>query len=324
MKGSFYKLLTAAIIVFTTGFGGIWAQTVNEVVETYNMGAEAMNDGELESAITYFEETVALVDEVGPDAEEYRFKAESVLPGLHYRLAMDAFKADEYKNAVEKMKETVEVAETYNDEGIKQKAESYIPQFLYAHGNQFYKAKEWDKAIAKYKQTVELDPEYINAYFRLALIYRNMNDNEKMIEYFDQVIENGPSGNSTVEKAERVLKAHFLKNAQQAINTNDFAVAADNLNNALKYGADEDVYYYLALSYNGMEEWDKAIENALKAVEMSDGSDSEKARFYYELARAYTGKGNTDSACEAYANAAHGKFEEAAKYQIEHVLNCSQ
>lgn len=324
MKVYFLRVLLVIVTVGTAGFGTMSAQTINEVVETYNMGAEAMNAGEIESAITYFEETIELSNEVGPDAEEYQIKAESVLPGLHYKIAMDAFKADNFELAVNKMRETVEVAEKYNDTGIKEKAERYIPQFLYAYGNEFYKSEEWDKAIEKYEESVKLDPEYINAYFRIALIYRNLNNDEKMIEYFDKVIENGSSGNSTVEKAVTVVKSHYLKNAQQAINSKDFASAVQNLEAALEYGTEEDIYYYLAISYNGLENWDKAIENGLKAVEISTGSDSDKAGVYFELGKAYAGKGDNSSACEAYASAAVGRFEEAAKYQMEHILNCNQ
>jgi len=323
MKVYFLRVLTTVAIFLAAGYGTLMAQTINEVVETYNMGAEAMNGGEIESAVSYFEETIALSEQVGVEAEEYKIKSESVLPGLHYKIAMDAFKSDNFQLAVEKMKETVEVAEVYNDTGIKEKAGRYIPQFYYAYGNEFYKAKDWDNAIENYEKSVEFDPEYINAYFRIALIYRNQGNDEKMIEYFNKVIEKGSSGNSTVEKAINVVKSHYLKNAQQAINSKDFNAAVTNLEAALEYGAEDDIYYYLAISYNGLEKWDKAIENALKAVEISTGSDSDKAGAYYEMGKAYAAKGENTSACEAYSSASAGKFEEAAKYQMEHILNCN-
>jgi tetratricopeptide (TPR) repeat protein len=322
MKDYFFRILMVSIIVFTAGFAKAFAQTVNEVVETYNMGAEAMNAGEIESAIMYFEETVMMSEQVGPDVEEYKVKAESVLPGLYYKDAMETFKADNFEEAVEKMRETVEVAESYNDTGIKEKAERYIPQFLYAHGNELYKAKEWEKAVDKYEASIELDPEYVNAYFRIALVHRNQNNEDQMVEYFKQVIENGASGNSTVEKAISVLRSHYLKKAQSAINSKDYTTAVENLEASLEFGANEGIYYYLAIAYNGLENWDKAIENALKSVEISTGSDSDKAGAYYELGKAYAAKGDNSSACEAYANAAHGKFEEAANYQREHILSC--
>ena len=57
----------------------------------------------------------------------------------------------------------------------------------------------------------------------------------------------------------------------------------------------------------------------------NDENDSEKkAGIYFLLGAAYQGNGETDKACEAYTNAAVGKYEANANYQEEHVLKCGQ
>ncbi|HQB48503.1 MAG TPA: hypothetical protein PK785_06540, partial [Bacteroidales bacterium] len=87
---------------------------------------------------------------------------------------------------------------------------------------------------------------------------------------------------------------------------------------------DPDTYYYLALSYNGLKNWNMAIEAAQTGVDLSEGeSKDNKAKFYFEMGNAFKGANNNEKACEAYNNAKYGQFVENANYEITQVLKCN-
>lgn len=317
------------IIAFVIALAGIteknFAQTLTEAIEAFNAGAEALNAGESEEAIENLENCIEISEEVGPEADEHKFKAQELLPNLYYGLALDAYKAKNLDEAIKGLEETIEVSKEYGDENTEEKATTNLPKFYYAQGLEFYKAKDYVNAKPKFQKAVELDPDYINAHFYLALADKNMDDEDGMVENFDKIIEIGPASNSTVKKASQALANHFQNKAKIAINNRDFETAAESFEASLKYmDGDEDTYYYIAMSHNNLENWDKAIEYGQKAVELSSGGEDDLAKVNYELAKAYEGNGDKENACNTYSKAAVGKYEESAKYQMEQVLKCGE
>ncbi|MDX9812628.1 MAG: hypothetical protein RBU28_09575, partial [Bacteroidales bacterium] len=57
------------------------------------------------------------------------------------------------------------------------------------------------------------------------------------------------------------------------------------------------------------------IENANKGLALETGDAEAKAKFYYQLAVAQAGKGDTSAACGSFKNALYGPFLEASKAQ---------
>ena len=90
-----------------------------------------------------------------------------------------------------------------------------------------------------------------------------------------------------------------------------------------EYGeGDANTYYYYALAYNKIKDWDKAIISANKALEIEKDEKDAKAKIYFELGTAYYGKGDTSEACKAYKDAAYGDYVAQANYQLKEVLKC--
>jgi hypothetical protein len=54
---------------------------------------------------------------------------------------------------------------------------------------------------------------------------------------------------------------------------------------------------------------------------METGAAEAKAKFYYQLAVAQAGKGQTAEACASFKNAVYGPFAEPAKAQMKN-LKC--
>ncbi len=322
MKEIMGKVLV--VFVFFTGtFTLVNAQTATEANEKFSEGAEAMNAGNTQEAIAAFEETIQLAENAGPDAEGRAIEAKSYLPNLYYRLTMDEYRAKDYDGAIETAKKTVDVAQKYNDPGTEEKAKSILPKLHYAKAVQFYKAKDFAAAVPIFKEAVALDPEYATAYFSLAIAQKNLGNDDEMVKNLEKVIEIGPSSNQTVKKAEGIVLNHYLNQGKLAINEKRYQNAVETFEASLVYDdTDADVYYYIALASNALENWDKAIEFGKKAIEYEKGGEEKVAGIYYEIAKAYAGKGDNTNACDAYSKAAVGRFEESANYQMEHVLDC--
>jgi tetratricopeptide (TPR) repeat protein len=302
-----------------------FAQTLTDAIEAFNAGAEAINAGETADAIEKLENAIKVCDEVGSEADEHKIKAQELLPNLYYGVALDAYKAKQMDDAIKGLEKTIEKSQEYGDSNTEEKAKKNLPKFYYAQATEYYKAQDFVNARPKFLKAVELSPEYINAYFYLALSEKNLDNEAGMIENFNKIIEIGPESNSTVKKTIQTLGNHYENTAKKAINSRDFETAASAFENSLNYkDATGDTYYYIAMSYNNLENWDKAIENGVKAVEMTTSGEEAMAKANYELAKAYEGKGDKENACAAYTKAAVGRYEESAKYQMEQVLKCGE
>ena len=95
------------------------------------------------------------------------------------------------------------------------------------------------------------------------------------------------------------------------------------LKNSLEFdGENATAYFLLSQICNSQSKWEEAIENANKAMEYEKDDPEEKAKIYFELGNAFSGKGENSNACDAYKKSAIGAFKAAAEYQIEHVLKC--
>ena len=79
-------------------------------------------------------------------------------------------------------------------------------------------------------------------------------------------------------------------------------------------------YYYQALSNNNLENWDEAISAAELGVK---AEKEDKSNLYFELGRAYEGKGDATKACDAYKGVTSGPNVDAANYQRATVLSCN-
>lgn len=322
-KNSRIRIVILTAILFCTVT--LNAQTITDVINTFNTGAEQVNSGNFENAITKFEECIQLATQLGTEGDEMKLKAQEQIPALYYRLASDKYKEKDIDGAITWFERTVEVCNQYGNDEIKEKSLNYIPQLYYAKGNAHFKNEEFDKALASYDKAIEYIPDYARAYYGKALAYRKMNDNENMIGMIDKAIETGnASGDSKiVEGAVKAGRDYWIDLGKKAMKEENYETAISQLNASMKYDNKfAEPYYYLAVIYNKQLEYDKAVENALKAVEYDTSEPEQKAGIYFELGNAYVGIVEYQKACEAFKNALYEPYTNTVKYKMENVLNC--
>jgi tetratricopeptide (TPR) repeat protein len=301
------------------------AQTITDVINAFNAGAEQVNSGNFENAIAKFEECIQLASQLGSEGDEMKLKAQGQIPALYYRIAGDKYKAKDIEGAITWFEKTVDVCNQYGNEEIKEKSINYIPQLYYAKGNTHFKNEEFEQALASYDKAIEYLPDYAKAYYGKALAYKKLNDNVNMVTMIDKAIETGnTSGDSkTVEGAVKAGRDYRIDQGKTAMREENFEAAIQQFNASMKYDNQfAEPYYYLAVIYNKQLEFDKAVENALKAIEFDTSEPEKKAGIYFELGNAYVGIVEYQKACEAFRNALYEPYTNTVKNKMENVLNC--
>ncbi|MQY79742.1 MAG: tetratricopeptide repeat protein [Bacteroidetes bacterium] len=311
------------IIILTLTVAG-YSQTVNDAKAKYNEGAQLIKT-DIQGALNAFNKCIEICNSLGEEGKETKILAESQIPKLNYTLAKGYFDQKKYNEALEGFTVTFETAEKYNNEQVKTQCKRYLTLLFNNLGNSFYRKNEFEKAMENFNQALKYNPLYAKAYFGKGRVYEKLDDLVKMKEAMDKAIETGLSKNDikTVENAEKVTRNTFYNKGVKAFEAKNYDEAEGYLKTSIEYGNQSvDTHFQLGKIYNIQKNWNDAIKNVNKAIELETGDDTAKAKLYFELATSYVGSGDTNSACEAYKKAMFGPYAENAKYQIEQVLKC--
>lgn len=315
---------TAGILLVSAIIGtSLYAQDRNEVIKFYNEGAKAMQT-DPKAAIAAFENVVTLSDKVGETAADLKQKAVQVLPGLYVKLASAAI--TEKKPAPEIIKAArtaAAVAEKYGNATGKGNAEKLLVQGYYTMGTEFFTKKDYDNALKAFDSLLVINPGYAAAIYNKALIYRSQNNAAS----FEETINSYLGKLDTTKDADKAKQAsalaleYFRAAGSQANQANKPDEALALLNKSAKYGDDKDLFYYFADVYNKKKNFDSGAEYAQKGLALETGAAEARAKFYFQLGLAQSGKGQTADACASFKNAMYGPFAEPSKAQRT-ILKC--
>ena len=322
-KGNFrtsFSVMVMALFSFSVN-----AQTINEVIESFNAGAAEVTSGNYESAIAKFESTIEQATALGAEGDEMKVKAEGQIPPLYYRMAMDTYKAKDIPGAIVKFEETVAACDKYGNDDVKGKSLKYIPQLYNSNGNTQLKAGDFEGAIASFDKAVEYQPDYARAIYGKGLVYRKQKDQDNMVATLEQAIEvgNAAGDEKTVAAATKILKDGYVNAGKLAFKDENYADAISNFESSFKYDPENAEVYYLICVANGRQgDFEKAVESGTKALEYEEDDADKKAKIYYELGNAYVGLVQNDKACEAFKNCLVEPYTASVKHQMDNVLKC--
>jgi tetratricopeptide (TPR) repeat protein len=321
-RGTFRKYVSLAFFVLITI--SLNAQpTLTDVINAFNAGAEQVNAGDFEGAIAKFEETIALADELGAEGDEMKTNAQGQIPALHYRIALDTYKARDIEGAIAQFESTVEACEKYGNDDIKDKSLKYIPQLYNALGNSQVKAEEFEAAIASFDKAIEYQPDYARAIYGKGLVYKRQEDDARMIATMESALEVGKAAGDekTVTAATKTLKDHYVNSGMLAFKAENYEEAIKNFEASYAYDTeDPDPYYLTCVIYGKQGEFEKAIEYGLKAAQYEEASD--QAKIWYELGNAYMSLVEYEKACDAYSKALVEPYLSTVQHKMDNVLNC--
>ena len=91
----------------------LFAQDMESATALYNEGATALNAGDKETALGYFEEALSQAELIGPEAEELAYNCKRNIPTLINAMGKELAAANELDAAIETLNKAVEKANEY-------------------------------------------------------------------------------------------------------------------------------------------------------------------------------------------------------------------
>ncbi|MGH9546272.1 MAG: protein kinase domain-containing protein [Terriglobales bacterium] len=220
------------------------------------------------------------------DREEVQASSkESVLNGLHQAGSSLRKKLGESLASVQKYDKPLSEATTSSLEALK----------AFSLGDMKHQTFNELSALPLYQRAVELDPNFAMAYARLGTVYTNLGQSElaeanrqKAFELRDRASEH--------EKL--YIMSHYYVDSGQL----DKGITALELYKQT-YPRDSTPYNNLAVVYNMMGQYENALDNARKAVQL----DPESASGYSNVGFAYGGLNRLDEAKATFNEALQHK-----------------
>lgn len=303
----------AAVILVASIFAiNTYGQTRSDVVKLYNDGVKAIQTN-IDSAILKFENVVKISATVA-ETDDLKQNAIQSLPGLYLKSALNKMSNKRPGNEVVRAaKQAQAAADKYGNAAVKESSGKLLVQAYNKMATEFFTQKNYEKALATFDSVLAVNPDYLPAIFNKSLIYKTQNNATSFEETTDLYLSKA----SETDKAKASSQAleYFRAAGSKANQENKLDEALDLLNKAAKYDEDKDLNYFFADVYNKQKNFDKGGEYAQKGLDMETGTAEAKAKFYYQLAVAQTGKGQTSEACASFKNAMYGAFAAASKAQ---------
>lgn len=206
-------------------------------------------------------------------------------PQTPFRIGISYFGQGEYDKAIIEFEKSIE-SDPEHTESYYYLGQSYLQKGIIEYNNKnifkayslYRKANEIsEQVIPKYEKIIEDNPADLNSYLRLGYIYEVrsivpfINDYDKALEYYlkalalDVVSE---SKNKGVYLNTRVGSIYYQ--------IKDYLQAIEHLEKALSffpYRDNTEAYYYLGLSYDKIDEMEKAREYLSLVIELAPQSE---------------------------------------------------
>ena len=301
----------------------IQAQDVNEAKTAYNAALQSMKTDPA-TAIKSLESCIDLCGKIGAPADSVKMAARSKFAETYYNLATNQARDKNLEGAIVNFKEALKYGkETNNTEVIKRTTPALVR--IYAiQANTFETQKDPVKAQETLNLALQMDTLNPTVWLVQMKIFQDA-DNAAGVEAAIQKCMTVSKNPNETRQAQQSGIKYFLSKGSKAVNTSKFDEGVVNLEKALVYDpANKDVLAYLAKAYNGVSQWDKAIEIANKGIAVEEDVPEKEAKFWFEIGLAYKGKSDKTNACEAFKKAMVGQYLENAKYEIDVDLKCGK
>ena len=218
-------------------------------------GVKALLTGSIASVGNQYMVTLAAINAASNDTlAEVQDRAESkdlVLKALDSTASQMRQKLGESLASIQKFDKPLEQATTSSLEALK----------TYSLGDQKHAVGDDLNAAPFYKRAVELDPNFAMAYARLAVVYSNFGQMNVSKPYLDKAFE---LKDRASEPERLYITAHYYADNGQLEKGN----AAYELYKQT-YPREVTPYVNLAVTYNTLGEFDKALANAQEAIRVA-------------------------------------------------------
>ncbi len=290
----------------------------NEVVDTFNKAADALQTKNYEVAVKAFQEVI----DKGAASEDAAVKgcvetAKKYMSNCYYGLGGKAAQAQNFDEAVAQLSKAIEVAELYgNNDGLN-KAKGLIGKVYQAQAGAAFNAKDYVKAGEIFAKSYEANPRDAQTANWLAICYCETSQYEKGMEILSKVAANAnPKYAAQAEEAKGLIKLYTnnkVASLQLAKDYDGLLAMADAL--LAQDAANAVALKVRVQAYSDLKNFDKVIELADAAAEAQSEAD-DKSTIYYLQGVAYNAKELKPQAIAALKRVVAGPSVAAAKASI--------
>jgi tetratricopeptide (TPR) repeat protein len=309
-------------IIITTGI--ISAQTLTDVINEFNAGVESLNGQSYETALTQFNNALALSDVVGEEASDMKSQAQEQIVGTHYRQAMTLMKRKQYDQAIPSLENTVSLSAEYEKKPeFAENAMKYLPPLYLREGNVLLKQGNLDESMETFDKVLSMVPTMYKAHQGKGLVYKEMGEIDSMLEEFSIAKEKAieKDDQEVIDDINAAINDHFrglIEEELMMMDTEDpdYTFLLDICDQALAANPENSYACWQAASAkNKLVEYDEAIAYVEQALEHETDPVLLSA-LYYELGLAYQGNVQYAEACAAYEKVTEEPFLAKAEKKL--------
>jgi tetratricopeptide (TPR) repeat protein len=238
-----------------------------------------------------------------------------------YNAALEAARAKEYTTAYTEFGRAATLAAQAGDENIVARSRRVQAQIDYNMGVQLARAENYTEALARFNQGLEHDASFTKNYLGKGDALISLGQTEQGIAALKQAIENGDRRDQNAARSK--IAAHYLSQIQPLLSkerpTSTDADAAMEIIAALKADVEPnaDTHYYMAIAQRAKGDMAGALASTEQALELHNGSRTDKAKIYYLQGEIFMEQGDNASAKASFANATYGSFKQSAEHFLE-------
>jgi tetratricopeptide (TPR) repeat protein len=323
MKGTRLIRITVLGIFCFGSIQIMQAQDVNEAVTAYNSALQTMKDDPA-VAVKSLQTCIDLCAKIGAPADSVKEAARLKFAETYYNLATNQARDKDLDGAIVNFKEALKYGRETNNTEVLKRATPALVRIFAIQANTFLIQKDPAKAQETLNKALEMDTLNATVWLVQMKIYQDAGNDDGVDAAIQKVLTVSKNPNETRQAQQSGLK-YFLGKGSKAVNASKFDEGVVNLEKSLKYEeTNKDVLAYLAKAYNGVSQWDKALETANKGIAVEEDVPEKEAKFWFEVGLAYKGKGDKTQACEAFKKAMVGQYVDNAKYEIDVDLKCGK
>lgn len=302
-------------VVAMLGATTLFAQT--DIVSLVQQAASSAKAGELETAITQFEEVINGywdIEEPTANDEKAKAMAEKYIVTCYNMLGGRAYNAKNYESAIELFTTAAETAQLYNNEADRIKNLSFVGKCYEAMGANAFNSGNYTEAIAVFSKGYEADNRNTEMALNLAESYFRSNMYQDGMRICSEIASLNPG-----KYADAIASAHakmdmYTNNEvakfQQANDYDGIIALAEQLPDAAQ------AQKVIMQAYYGKKDFNKMVEISAAAIE-AQTTDEGRSNIYYLLGVAYNELEMFDKAIEAMSNVTAGSNVANAQAVIE-------
>ncbi len=311
------RILSIIAISVITVFSS-FAQDLESAIEMYNEGGNALNMGDKETALMYFEEALKQAVNLGDEAQELINNCKANIPALINAIGKEQAANKDFNNAIATLNRAIDVATEYEQYEIVDEAAALIPQLYMQQGNIYLNQKNYQAALDNYKKVVEINPNDANAHLRIGQSASRLGDVDYAIASLTKAAELGQD-----KAANKEIASIYLNKANSALKAKDYASALSNAKESLAIQSSAAALQIAGTAALQLKDYNTAIENFEGFLTASPNAKNVD-QIRYQLATAYEAINDKANACVNYkAITGNPQFKEYAEHKVKNELKCN-